>query len=225
MRLIQFKSRDGERRVGVVQKDTVQTVKGVRTMRELALLAIRNGASLEGQVQAAGTAGTEDYQALLADRRVLPPLDDDPAHCFISGTGLTHLGAATTRDKMHQKVSQDESQLTDTMRIFKWGVEGGKPGQGQIGHTHNLAMAEFARDYAFCADARPTDYVAEPTTFMGIVRPDGQVATRNYIGILTSVNCSATAARAIADRFRRDIYPEMLADYPNVDGVVALTHG
>ena len=52
-----------------------------------------------------------------------------------------------------------------------------------------------------------------------------RVATRNYIGVLTSVNCSATAARAIADHFRRDIRPEALADYPNVDGVVALTHG
>ena len=96
---------------------------------------------------------------------------------------------------------------------------------GQHVHTHNLAMAEFARDYAFCADAKPTDYVAEPATFMGFVRPDGRVATRNYVGILCSVNCSATVARAIADHFRRDIRPEALADYPNVDGVVALTHG
>ena len=96
---------------------------------------------------------------------------------------------------------------------------------GQHVHTHNLAMTEYARDYAFCVDARPTEYVAQPATFMGIVRPDGRVATRNYIGILTSVNCSATVARAVADYFRRDIRPEALADYPNVDGVVALTHG
>jgi altronate hydrolase len=95
---------------------------------------------------------------------------------------------------------------------------------GQHVHTHNLAMADFTRDYAFAADAKPTDYVAEPATFMGIVRPDGRVATRNYVGILTSVNCSATVARAIADHFRRDIHPEALAAYPNVDGVVALTH-
>ena len=60
---------------------------------------------------------------------------------------------------------------------------------------------------------------------MGIVRPDGRVATRNYIGVLTSVNCSATVARAIADHFRRDIHPEALDKYPNVDGVIALTHG
>lgn len=98
-------------------------------------------------------------------------------------------------------------------------------GPGQHVHVHNLAMAEFARDYAYCVDAKPTDYFAEPATFMGIVRPDGRVATRNYIGILTSVNCSATAARMIADHFRRDIHPEALADYPNVDGVAALTHG
>ena len=96
---------------------------------------------------------------------------------------------------------------------------------GQHVHVHNLAMAEFARDYAYCADAKPTDYFPEPATFLGIVRPDGRVATRNYIGILTSVNCSATVARTIADHFRRDIHPEALADYPNVDGVAALTHG
>ena len=74
---------------------------------------------------------------------------------------------------------------------------------GQHVHTHNLAMTEYARDYAFCVDAWPTEYVAQPATFMGIVRPDGRVATRNYIGILTSVNCSATVARAVADYFRR----------------------
>ncbi len=95
---------------------------------------------------------------------------------------------------------------------------------GEHIHTHNLEIADFARDYAFCVDAKPTQYVAEAATFMGIVRLDGRVATRNYIGILTSVNCSATVARAIADHFRRDIHPEALAPFPNVDGVVALTH-
>ncbi len=96
---------------------------------------------------------------------------------------------------------------------------------GQHVHTHNLAFAEFARAHEPGAGAQPTAYVAEPATFDGIVRGDGRVATRNYIGVLTSVNCSATAARAIADQFRRDIHPEALAAFPNVDGVVALTHG
>jgi altronate hydrolase len=96
---------------------------------------------------------------------------------------------------------------------------------GQHVHTHNLAFSSFERAHEFGAAAEVTVYVPEPATFQGIVRADGRVATRNYIGILTSVNCSATAARAIADHFRRDVRPEALADYPNVDGVVALTHG
>ncbi|AJQ47490.1 MULTISPECIES: UxaA family hydrolase [Pseudomonas] len=90
-------------------------------------------------------------------------------------------------------------------------------------HVHNVQMGDFARDYAFGVDTR-----SQPGTeaqFQGIVRAGGRVATRNYIGILTSVNCSATVARAVADHFRRDIHPEVLADYPNIDGVVALTHG
>jgi altronate hydrolase len=90
---------------------------------------------------------------------------------------------------------------------------------GEHVHVHNLAMGDFERDYAFCAGVQPVDYANPPATFQGIVRADGRVATRNYIGILTSVNCSATVARMVADHFRNN-----LADYPNVDGVVALTH-
>jgi altronate hydrolase len=96
---------------------------------------------------------------------------------------------------------------------------------GQHVHVHNLAFSRFERAHEPGAGAQPTAYVAEPATFDGIVRHDGRVATRNCIGVLTSVNCSATAARAIADHFRRDIRPEALAPFPNVDGVVALTHG
>jgi altronate hydrolase len=96
---------------------------------------------------------------------------------------------------------------------------------GQHVHTHNLEFSTFARDYAAASGAQPTAYAAERATFEGIVRSDGRVATRNYIGILTSVNCSATVARAIADHFRRDTNPRALERFPNVDGVIALTHG
>jgi altronate hydrolase len=91
-------------------------------------------------------------------------------------------------------------------------------------HTHNVEFRAFERDYAVGADVTETQFVpeSERATFQGIVRPDGKVATRNYLGILTSVNCSATAAKMIADQFRR---PGLLDDFPNVDGVVALTHG
>jgi altronate hydrolase len=99
---------------------------------------------------------------------------------------------------------------------------------GEHIHTHNLDMGpnkgDFARDYAFGADVKP-EPVRREAMFMGIKRADGRVATRNYIGVLSSVNCSATAARAIADHFSRKNNAAALADFPNVDGVVALTHG
>jgi altronate hydrolase len=91
---------------------------------------------------------------------------------------------------------------------------------GQHVHLHNLAMQDFERDYAFCADVRPERKPAVPLTFDGILRADGRVATRNYIGIVSSVNCSATVCRQIAEAFRGDA----LAAFPNVDGVVAITH-
>jgi altronate hydrolase len=90
---------------------------------------------------------------------------------------------------------------------------------GEHVHVHNIAMGDFERDYAFCADQKPTPYIKPRESFLGIRRGDGRVATRNYIGILTSVNCSATVARMIAEHFKN-----RLQDYPNVDGVVALTH-
>src|SRR5205823_15047913 len=86
-------------------------------------------------------------------------------------------------------------------------------------HVHNIAMGDFQRDYAFCSLVKATEYLAPAASFMGIKHADGRVATRNYIGILTSVNCSATVARMIAEHFRNN-----LTEYPNVDGVVALTH-
>src|SRR5687767_9200920 len=90
---------------------------------------------------------------------------------------------------------------------------------GEHVHVHNLAMGDFQRDYAFCSLVKNTQYFEKQATFEGIERADGRVATRNYIGILTSVNCSATVARMVADHFKN-----RLEKYPNVDGVVALTH-
>ncbi|MEA2781526.1 MAG: altronate hydrolase [Rhodospirillaceae bacterium] len=94
---------------------------------------------------------------------------------------------------------------------------------GEHVHTHNLAMHDFERDYAFSADAAATAFVpeVERATFQGIPRADGRVATRNYLGVLTSVNCSATTAKLIADKFRG----EALRAFPHVDGIVALGHG
>jgi len=97
---------------------------------------------------------------------------------------------------------------------------------GQHVHEHNLGMGAFERDYAFCANVRPDPVSAMPASFLGYRRSNGRVGTRNYIGILTSVNCSAHVAELIAKAFEKNPWSgfDPLADFPNVDGVVALTH-
>jgi altronate hydrolase len=94
---------------------------------------------------------------------------------------------------------------------------------GTYVHSHNVTFREFDRDYAWSQDYAETAVLPEPeqATFMGYVRPDGQVGTRNFIGILSTVNCSATVVHKVAEWFTA----ERLQDYPNIDGVVALSHG
>ncbi len=105
------------------------------------------------------------------------------------------------------------------------GFTRGPVAAGEHVHLHNLEYREFERAYEFAVDAaaaRPTLAEADQDTFAGYVRADGSVGTRNFLGILTTVNCSATAARQIANRMR---YSGILDDFEHVDGVVALTHG
>lgn len=89
-------------------------------------------------------------------------------------------------------------------------------------HSHNLGVGELRRDYAFGEDVRPDDPVptGESQTFQGFRRADGRAGTRNYVAVISSVNCSASVARYIADRFP----PDALQAFPHVDGVIALTH-
>ncbi|HTW07453.1 MAG TPA: altronate dehydratase family protein [Acidimicrobiales bacterium] len=94
---------------------------------------------------------------------------------------------------------------------------------GEHVHSHNLAFAHLARDYHYGAERREEPDPVAVATFRGIVRPDGQVATRNYLGIITSVNCSATVARMVAAQLQAVL--DLDEAWPSVDGVVALTHG
>lgn len=91
-------------------------------------------------------------------------------------------------------------------------------------HEQNIEMHDFERDYRFCEEARPVNILPpeEQATFQGYRRANGRVGTRNYIGLLTSVNCSASVARFIAEAANRS---GLLEGYPEIDGVVAFTHG
>jgi hypothetical protein len=133
MRLAQFVDETGKRAVAVTARGESRRVKGARTTLDLARLAIAEGVSLRKLIADRGVGAPVDLVRALKERRVLTPIDHkDPAHVFVTGTGLTHLGSAEGRDKMHKDLS-DPSKLTDSMRMFKLGLEGGKPGKGDTG--------------------------------------------------------------------------------------------
>jgi hypothetical protein len=122
--------------VAVASEDgaTLQVLSGVSRVYDLALDAARQKTSLEAAARARLGNETQRYDDVISAGRLLPPLDHpDPHHCLITGTGLSHLGSAAARDSMHAKIQKDESELTDSMKMFKWGVEGGKPAAGKIG--------------------------------------------------------------------------------------------
>ena len=118
------------------------------------------------------------------------------------------------------KVAVSDIKVGDS--IYKYGQIMGFASRdiqaGEHVHTHNVAMKDFERDYAIGTAAAAVAYEPEPATFEGIVRADGRIATRNYIGIISTVNCSASVSRFIADAFKGDA----LAEFPNIDGIVPI---
>jgi arabinonate dehydratase len=155
----------------------------------------------------------------------LNPADDVVIACreLESGTNLLKEGVVVKeRIPAGHKVATRAIAAGDAVRRYSQiiGFATQPIAPGQHVHVHNLEVRDFARDYAFGEAYQPTQFAKDPATFQGIVRPDGRVATRNYIGILSTVNCSATVAKYVADAFKG----EALASFPNVDGVVALTH-
>lgn len=137
MRLIQFLTTEQQRAVGLVRNsEQIDRLQGVSSTYQLAQLAIAAQHSLTEQLALHPIAESLSYRQLLAEQRVLPPFDhpQDPAHMLVSGTGLTHLGSADTRATMHAQTSgKAEAELTDTMRMFRLGLEGGKPATGELG--------------------------------------------------------------------------------------------
>ncbi len=135
MNLIQFLNDRGECRIGrVISLDQIEILSGFDTIYALASDAIQKQRKLAELVAEKGTGKVLDYEALIQENRLLPPIfHPDPAHLLVSGTGLTHLGSADTRAAMHAKMQNAQHEVTDSMRMFQMGVEGGKPQAGEAG--------------------------------------------------------------------------------------------
>lgn len=133
-RLTQYLDKQGNRAVALRQDDELgRRVAGASTTYELAQQAIAAGSDLLSLAMSGATGEAVDVAQALADGRVLAPLDHpDDAHLLVAGTGLTHLGSAEGRDKMHRDLA-DPAKQTDSMRMFRMGLEGGKPAPGQVG--------------------------------------------------------------------------------------------
>jgi hypothetical protein len=134
MRLIQFQDDDGAQSVAQVDPSgrAARRLAGHRSTYAMALAAAGQGVTLDAMAEPVGPE--LPYADLLAQGRVLTPLSHpDPAHCLVTGTGLTHLGSAATRDAMHHKLAGDEAALSDSMRMFKWGLDGGRPSTREPG--------------------------------------------------------------------------------------------
>jgi hypothetical protein len=192
MRLIQFQDERDRVRVARVDEAGLRatTLSAYSSMYELAFAAIERGTSLEQLVEAASTDGEHDYPLLLASGRMLPPLTHpDAAHCLVSGTGLTHLGSAATRDAMHLKskpTGPDAPPVTDSMRMFQWGVEGGRPAPGQVGAQPEWFYKGNGRSVVGCgqpivAPEFALDFGEEPEVVgLYVIAPSGKPVRLGY---------------------------------------------
>jgi hypothetical protein len=134
-RLVQLRSASGERRVATVAGDELILLEGVSHVYGLALEALRRGVELAQLASELAANERCGYAEAYRNGRLLAPFDHpDPAHLTVSGTGLTHVGSASARDKMHKSLNApDPSRLTDSLRMFRLGVEQGKPADGGPG--------------------------------------------------------------------------------------------
>lgn len=128
MLLSQCRTTDGRTQVIVREGREAYAVKGVNSLYDLARECADTGQRLADAIGAAGLGAAVDIEAAAEEGRMLPPIaHPDPGHLHLTGTGLTHLGSAATRDSMHAEASKSEENLTDSMRMFRMGLEGGKP--------------------------------------------------------------------------------------------------
>jgi hypothetical protein len=186
-RLIQIQ-KAGLRHVALVEEPSLRLLADVSSIYALAKDAIARSVTLSTAAKEKVTPELLDYDSIYDGRsewRILPAIDypEEPARCLVSGTGLTHLGSARDRQAMHERIAEGEQleELTDSMKMFRWGLDGGRPAPGQIGtapewfykstgivlraHGEDLEVPQYADDggeeaevagvYLIAPDGRP----------------------------------------------------------------------
>jgi hypothetical protein len=136
LRLVQIE-KSGTRRVAVVEEPRLRLLRDCSSIYLMAFEAVGAGIKLTDLVQQRLTNGVIDYSAVysgLSEWRLLPAADcpDEPSRCLVTGTGITHLGSAKDRQNMHETA---KTEMTDSMKMFRWGVDGGRPAPGKIGKS------------------------------------------------------------------------------------------
>jgi hypothetical protein len=237
-RLVQLK-KGNDRRVALVEEPNVRLLGGCSTIYALAEGAIATGAKLSTLARKKATQELLEYDPIYrgeSDWRILPPIDHpiEPSRCLVSGTGLTHLGSARDRQGMH---ANEPEQLTDSMKMFRWGIEGGRPEPGLIGtppewfykgtgiilraHGEPLDVPPFAEDggeegeiaciYLIGSDGHPRRIGMAP----GNEFSDHKFEKKNYL------NLAGSKLRACA------LGPEITidAEFESVPGEVTIERG
>jgi hypothetical protein len=173
----------GPKGVQVVARDgaVARAVLGASSVYDLAMAAMTAGRSLSQEVALRGLGDVVDLEAAARDGRLLLPVSHrDPAHLHMTGTGLTHLGSASARDAMHAKLGQAET-LTDSMKMFRMGLDGGRPASGAVGAQPEWfykgnGSAAVAPGAALVAPGFAEDGGEEPEVAgVYIVGPEGRV--------------------------------------------------
>jgi hypothetical protein len=237
-RLVQIQN-GATRKVALVEEPNLRLLDDVKSIFQLAEAAVDSKVPLTALIRKKATGRHLDYDSIYdgkSEWHLLPAIDhpDDPARCLVSGTGLTHLGSAKNRQAMH---STSQAELNDSMKMFKWGVEGGKPAPGKIGvapewfykgcgtilrsHGEPLDVPPYAEDggeeaeiagvYFIGADGRPRRLGMA----IGNEFSDHKFEKKNYL------NLAGSKIRACA------LGPELVIDpeFQSVPGKVAIERG
>ena len=195
MRLVQFVTAEGERRVGRVAGggEIVEALSDTPSVYELARRAARGPRSLTELARATASDARFELALLIGERRLLVPLDHpDPAHCLVTGTGLTHLGSAQARDAMHQAIQKAEAELSDSMKMFKLGLEDGKPEGGGPG---------VAPEWFYKGDGSSLAAPEAPLTMPGFALDGGEEAEIAMLYVIDDAGRPRRVGYALGNEF------------------------